>query len=423
MSKKIWIINQYASLPSTGIGGRHRDLARELADRGHRVTVISARWTHLVRDTDAALGAPDQEEFEGFRFVRIPVGRYTHAHDKKRIWNWVVFAGLITRLRLKLNEEPDVILYSSPSLIGYLGAERLAKKCRAKLVFEVRDIWPLTFSELGGFSHNHPFIRFLQWVEDRAYRHSDAVISNLPGAVDHMVSRGMRREKFTWIPNGFSKSDVDVALPLPDEVRAGFPDNSFNICYAGTVGVANALHTLVEAAEILRNELDISFTIVGNGREKAALIKYVKDRNLKNVHFIDPVPKKMVQSVLRKADVCYLGLTGDSLFRFGVSPNKLFDYLVSGKPVIYGIDSGDYRPVEEFGAGVQIKPEDPVALADAILCLKAKPKAELEEIGRRGRAAAFQSHEYGMLAERLEKVLVGEPQSQVIVSRECVDRG
>lgn len=406
MGATVWIINQYASLPSTGIGGRHRDLARELVKRGHHVTLISARWTHLVHDAKAAEDAPAEELFEGFRFVRIPVRKYAHAHDKMRILNWFSFAWKITGLGRALNEKPDVVLYSSPSLVGFLGAERLARKHGAKLVFEVRDIWPLTFSELGGYSDHHPFIRLLQWIEDRAYRKSDRVISNLPGAVEHMVSRGLARDKFRWIPNGFSRGDVEQRLPLPPEVSDKLPKGTFNICYAGTVGAANALHTLVEAANLLKDDGDISFTIMGHGREKEPLKERVQSMGLMNVHFIDPVPKQMVQSVLQEASVCYLGLTGDSLFRFGVSPNKLFDYLVSAKPIIYGIDSGDYRPVEGFGAGLQIRPEDPEALAGAVRELKSKSPHELEAMGENGRKAAFKYHEYGMLAMKLEVALL-----------------
>lgn len=414
MKKTIWIINQYASLPSTGMGGRHRDLARELARRGHKVTLVSARWTHLVRDNETAKIAPNEEMFEGFRFVRVPVGRYSHAHDKKRILNWFSFAWKLIGLAHSLNEKPDIVLYSSPSLVGFLGAERLAKRYGARLVFEVRDIWPLTFSELGGYSIRHPFIRFLQWVEDRAYRNSDFVISNLPGAVDHMVGRGLSPEKFQWIPNGFSQGDVDQCLPLPKEILSRLPKDTFNICYTGTVGTANALHTLVEAANLLRGDPGISFTIVGQGGEKEILKESVQKLGLSNVFFVDPVPKKMVQSILQECDVCYLGLTGDSLFRFGVSPNKLFDYLVSGKPIIYGIDSGDYRPVEEFGAGLQIMPEDPISLANAVKELKSKSKDELSKMGQNGRKAAFEYHEYGMLARKLEKVLVNDQVGQRI---------
>lgn len=409
MSKTVWIINQYASLPSTGIGGRHRDLSRELVQRGHKVTLVSARWTHLVRDVEVAKEAPSQEMFEGFRFVRISVGRYSHAHDKKRILNWFSFAWKLRDLGRSLKETPDVIIYSSPSLIGFLGAEKLARKHGAKLIFEVRDIWPLTFSELGGYSNRHLFIRFLQWVEDRAYRNSDRVISNLPGAVEHMVKRGMSREKFQWIPNGFSRGDVDECLPLPPEVSDKLPKGTFNICYAGTVGAANALHTLIQAADLLKGECDVSFTIIGHGREKGALEDSVRKLGLTNVYFLDPVPKRMVQSVLKECSACYLGLTKDTLFRFGVSPNKLFDYLVSGKPIIYGIDSGDYRPVEDFEAGLQVSPEDPLALSEAIKKLKAMSAYELSVMGENGRRSAFEHHEYSMLAERLEQVLMHDP--------------
>ena len=120
---------------------------------------------------------------------------------------------------------------------------------------------------------------------------------------------------------------------------------------------------------------------------------------------LDPIPKRQVQSMLARFDACYIGLTRDSLFRFGVSPNKLFDYLVSGRPILYGIDSGRYRPVEELKAGLQFSPEDPAALANAVLKLKALPEAERAEMGARGRRSVLKNHEYGTLAQKLERVL------------------
>lgn len=403
--KTIWIINQYGSLPSTGTGGRHRHLARELAKIGHNVSVISARWTHGVRDTEAAFSAPEVEEFEGFRFVRILVKKYDHAYDKKRILNWFIFAWRLRRLGNILEEKPDSILYSSPSLIGFLGAEKLAHKNRARLLFEVRDIWPLTLQEIGGYSSRHWFIRFLQWIEDRAYQKSDHVLSNLPGAVDHMVTRGMRPEKFTWIPNGFSQNDIDTTQLLPTSIAEKLPKDTFNVAYTGTHGTANALHTLLQAAHILRDTPQITFTLVGKGKEKENLRSHSEELDLNNVYFLDPVPKDQVQSILERCSACYIGLTRDSLFRFGVSPNKLFDYLISGKPIIYAIDSGDYRPIEEFNAGIQVEPGSPHDLARAIYELYQTSSEERHQMGANGRNAALKCHEYGNLAKQLDRVL------------------
>lgn len=344
---------------------------------------------------------------EGFQFVRVAVPRYTHAHDKRRVLNWILFAWRVARLDRVIKDRPDAILCSSPSLFAILGAEWLARKFGARLVFEVRDIWPLTLIDVGRKSPRHPLIRLMQWVEDRAYRTADRVVSNLPGAADHMVSRGMDRRKFSWIPNGFSRRDIDRPESAQEDILLQIPKNKFVVGYAGTIGVANSLETLIGAADLLRNHDEISFVLLGHGREKASLVASATEKSLSNVHFLPPVSHAQVQSVLSHFDVCCIGLRADGLFRFGVSPNKLFDYLIAGKPIIYGIDSGSYRPVEEFQAGLQVPPQDPAALADAILQLRALSPEERSEMGRNGRRAALERHEYRVLTRRLEDVLLG----------------
>ena len=267
-------------------------------------------------------------------------------------------------------------------------------------------------------SPRHPFLQLMQKVEDRAYREADSVVSNLPGAVHHMVSRRMRPEKFSWIPNGFSATEVERPEPLGTDLQQRFPAGKFVVGYAGTLGVANALETFLGAAERLRDHQNIAFVLVGQGKEKANLQASAASRNLSNVHFLPAVPKAQVQSVLARFDVCSIGLRADSLFRFGVSPNKLFDYMIAGKPIIYGIDSGSYRPVEEFQAGIQVPPQDAAALADAVLRLQAMPPEERHRMGENARRAAMEHHEYGMLARKLERVLFDRaPRHGCVVSR------
>jgi len=144
---------------------------------------------------------------------------------------------------------------------------------------------------------------------------------------------------------------------------------------------------------------------VGRGKEKETLQAQAREKNLTNVTFIDPIPKVQIQAMLNQFDACYIGLTKDPLFRFGVSPNKLFDYLYSGKPILYAIDSGDYKPIEEAVAGLQVEPENPQALAAAILQLYQMPEEQRQQMGENGRKAALEEYEYGSLAKKLAEVL------------------
>ena len=404
---RICIIYPESSTPQTGMGGRHHYLARELVRLGHDVTVVAARWHHLLRDGVDTDALPAEEMVEGYRFIRIDVPKYAHAHDKRRILSWLVFAWKLPGLRRRLGEAPDTILYSSPHPVGYPGAERLARTCGARLVFEVRDIWPLTLIEIGGYSKRHPFIRVLQWIEDRAYARADRVVSNLEGAVEHMVSRGMDRTKFTWVPNGISLDEVESPEPLPPEVAAQIPGAGLRIVYTGTLGAANALGTLIDAAALLRDLPDVTILLVGQGRERAELEARRDALGLTNVRFLGPVPKPQVQSVLAACDVCYNGMTANPLLRFGVSPNKLFEYLVAGKLVLNSVDSGDFKPVERHEAGRTVAPENPQAVANAIRRIHAMPEAERRRMGENGRRAALAHYDYAQLAQRLEQVLIG----------------
>jgi glycosyltransferase involved in cell wall biosynthesis len=406
MSKTVWVINQYASTPEYGYAGRHYYLGRELAKLGYKVYLISSARHHLLRKQPEIFSSFKLEQVsDGFSMVWCNMPNYRESHSRKRVLGWFLFPWRIRRLANLIPDAPDVVLCSSPSLLSFMGARYLAKRFKTKLVFEVRDIWPLTLMDIGGYSKYHPFIRLLQWVEDKAYSESDKVVSNLKNAVEHMVCRGLKREKFTWVPNGFSLEEVNRNTPLNKEALSQIPQGKFIVGYTGTLGVANALDTLIDAAEKLRYYSDVVFLLVGDGKEKETLQASAESKKLTNVVFVEAIPKIEIQAMLSKFDVCYVGLTKDPLFRFGVSPNKLFDYLYAGKPIVYGIESGEYKPVDENKAGLQVPAEDAQKLAEAVLELYQMPAAEREAMGANGRKAALEQYEYGQLAEKLARVL------------------
>ena len=404
--KTVWIINHYASTPQTGFAGRHYYLGQELAKLGYNVYIIAASYTHILRepltfDDDFLI----EKHAPNFNYVWINVPSYAESRSKRRVLNWFEFSWKILKLPKILSEKPDVVLNSSLSLVSFLAAEKLAKKFKVPLYFEVRDIWPLTLLELGGYSKSHPFIMLLQWIEDRAYKNSYKVISNLKNSVEHMVSRGLERSKFHWIPNGFSQDEVANKEPLSQEISALLPKDKFIIGYTGTLGLANCLHHLLEAAHSFKDNSNVAFVIVGKGDYKKELQQYTIDHKLHNVTFIDPIPKIQIQSMLEEFDVCYIGLTQDPLFKFGVSPNKLFDYLYSGKPLLYGIDSGNYKPVSEAQAGFEFIPENVDDLIYKIQVLMDLSTKERMLMGENGRHLAKSTYEYSQLALELERVL------------------
>lgn len=403
-SRTIWLINQYASTPDTGFGGRHFYLAKALAKQGHRVYVIAGGYTHLLRKPPEFGEDFKVVDIDGFKFVWVSLPTYSNAHGKNRILNWFRFSLKLLSITDVVKDKPDAILFSSPSVIPFLSAGILAKRFSAKLAFEVRDIWPLTFVELGGRSPFHPFVIFMRWIEKRAYRVSDVVFSNLHNSIEHMEASGLNRSKFTWIPNGIDVEDVlEGCKKLPIEIMSQIPNDKFIVGYAGTLGLANALDYLIDAAEMLKNESSIAFVIVGNGNEKARLKE--RARALSNVIFIDAIEKKLVQPLLRIFDVCYIGWKSDNIYRFGISPNKLFDYFLSAKPIIHSY-SGAHDFVRIASAGISVPAEDAKSIANAVLQLKSFNNEERLTFGRNGYDYVVKNHDYAKLASTLANKLI-----------------
>lgn len=402
----IWMINQTASTPETGYAGRQYYLGLELAKLGYKVYVIAGSYSHLLRVPKIFEGDFLTENIApNFDFIWVNLPHYPNSHSKKRIVGEFIFSWKIKKLKKYIKDKPDIILHSSPPLISYFGAKYLANYFNAKYVFEVRDIWPKTLIELGGYSNSHPFIQLLQWIEDHAYSLADVVLSNLKNSVEHMVTRGLDREKFEWIPNGYSQQEVLEKEDLPNEIRLLIPQDKFIIGYTGSIGIANCLHHLIEAANNLKKYENLYFVIVGKGAHKEALLKQVEELQLNNIVLIDPIPKRQVQSILELFDAYYIGLTKDPLFKLGVSPNKLFDYLYGGKPILYAIDSGDYTPITDAQAGYQVVPENTTDLVKKIERLMLLSPNERELMGKNARRLAEESYEYGAIAKTLANKL------------------
>ncbi|MBP0050158.1 glycosyltransferase family 4 protein [Marinobacterium sp. AK62] len=405
MSKTVWIINQYASTPDYGYAGRHYYLGQELAKLGYKVYLVASANHHLLRvKPELNSNFNIHKLSDGFNMVWCAMPEYKEAHNKKRVLGWFFFSWRICNLIKIIPDSPDVLVCSSPSLISFLGAQYISRNFRSKLVFEVRDIWPLTLIDIGGYSKNNPFIRVMQWVEDFAYRKSDHVISNLKNAAEHMKNHGLEPSKFTWIPNGFSLREAQKNAPLNIEALSQLPREKFIVGYTGTIGVANALDILIDAADILKGFDDIRFVLVGEGKEKKSLEEYALAKKINNVVFLKSIPKLEIQSILSEFDACYIGWLNDDLYKFGIGANKIPEYLFSSKPIVHAY-SGACDPISENKSGITVPAGDASNLASAILKLYKMPVSEREEMGARGRKAALEQYEYGMLARNYARIL------------------
>lgn len=401
---KILYLNHYAGSPKYGMEFRPYYLAREWCKAGHEVVVIAASYSHLRYQNPTVSSFYQHEIIDGVRYIWCRTPAYS-GNGLGRVINIFTFLWRVVRLgwRYLHQWQPNVIIASSTYPLDTLPAVWMARRCQARVVYEVHDLWPLTPIEVGGMPSWHPFIRLLQWAEDFGYRHADTVISMLPCAKQHMMQHGMKPEKYCVIPNGIDVGEWESSTlyTLPD-AHAQVLENlkkrqHFLVGYAGGLGLANALDTLIASAERL-NDVPVAFVLLGEGPEKADLMNRVRQRRLTNVYFLPAVSKSVVPAFLAHMDVMYLGWKKLKIYRFGINPNKLFDYLMAGKPVVHAVEAGN-DIVQAARAGLSVPPEDPEALAGAIRTLLAMPAAERVAMGTSGKTYVLANHNYQHLAQ------------------------
>ena len=400
----ILYINHYAGCPQYGMEYRPYYLGKEWSRNGHKVTIIAASFSHLRYKNPEFRGKVKKELIDGIRYIWIKTPRYK-GNGVRRAINMFSFVWKLTKNSKKFAKEinPDVVIASSTYPLDIYPAYLISRFSKAKLIFEVHDLWPLTPIELGSMPKWHPFIVIMQIAEDFAYRKADKVISILPKALDYMVSRGLDPKKFVYIPNGIDIDEwqsFDTQLPKEHKeiIERLKKEGKFLVGYTGSFGVANALDYFVKAASYLK-DLPVALVLVGQGPEKENLQKYVTENNLNSVIFLPPVSKDSIPNLLNKMDILYIGWRRSPLYRFGISPNKLFDYMMAGKSIIHAVEAGNDL-VAESGCGISIPPEDPGAIAEAIKKLIDMSPLEREEMGRRGREYVIKNHDYKVLAKR-----------------------
>ena len=406
----ILYINHYAGSDRHGMEFRPWFMAKRWARDGHRVTIAASSYSHLRTKNPELNGRKCAEEMlDGVRYFWIAGPAYS-GNGMGRIKNMLSFLSGLYRYGKELVKTgaPDAVIASSTYPLDIYPAYHIAKKYGASLIYEVHDLWPLSPIELGGMSPRHPYILLMQAAEDFCYRHSDRVVSLLPNAKEHMVEHGMAPEKFVYVPNGIERADWEKPLgepPVYGDVLGKYREEGyFLIGYAGAHGIANALDSFVEAGEALRGK-KIRLILVGPGPERDRLIRKAKDLDLGGtVEFLRPVGRAQVPELLSQMDALYIGLQRQPLFRFGVSPNKLMDYMMAAKPVIFAIDAPNDM-VAEAGCGVSVPPEDSGAIAKAAGTLAALPAEELRKMGLRGREYILQHNEYDVLAQKFLEAL------------------
>jgi glycosyltransferase involved in cell wall biosynthesis len=386
---------------------------------GHSVLVIAASHHHIrsipVQETD--LNRP--HEVDGINFLFLPARPY-RTNTLGRYLNMRDFARGIDQLAESVRSgavsAPDVIIASSAHILVYPPSHRVARKLGARIIFEVRDIWPLSLVQIAGVPSWHPAIAWMKRIESDAYRTADAVVSLLPNAKEHMQPRGLSPDRFHWIPNGVSADEwAEDPVPLPENLQAGIDrcreECKLVVVYTGAHGPPNALDQLLGLSRIKSTDVPYRFFLIGEGIQKDALRVEAGKRGMDCLRFFPSVSRSEARSAMRQADVCFIGWQDKPIYQYGISANKLFEYLMSGKPVLHAVSRSN-DPVAIADAGISVPPYQPDKLDAALRTLAKMSPEDRRAMGERGRAFALQHHEWSVLGRRYGELcekLAGSP--------------
>lgn len=402
--KYVWILNHYATTPDKPGGTRHYCLAKDLLPHGWQATLIAGSVEHISGNQRLARHEVSRmEQCAGIPFLWLRTPQFK-GNGIGRIVNMLSYA---LRVLMPKNTQqlpkPDLIIGSTVHPFAAMAGALLARRHGVPFIFEVRDLWPQTLIDMGRLQSRSVVARALGRLEKWLYFEASRVVVLLPGAAQYIEQLGTPAAKVVWIPNGVDLS----AFPRPG-VKARTPDTPFVLMYFGAHGQANGLTCILEAMQLVRRHIApelITLRMIGDGPLKADLIALAKRLGLTNVHFDPPVPKDAIPALAAEADAFVISVLDlPLLYRYGISMNKLFDYLASARPVIIASAAAN-NPIDDAKAGITVAPADPEQMAVAIRQLFNSSADERERMGRAGRRYVEQHHGFDQLAGRLASTM------------------
>jgi len=392
-------INHYAGSPEMGMEFRPYYLAKEWVKMGHKVIIIAGDYSHLRIKNPTVDKDFKKEIIDGIEYRWVKSGKYSgnginRAFSMFRFVKKLVFNAKRIAKRFK----PDIVIASSTYPLDTFSAQRIARYSGAKYVHEVHDMWPITLIEIGGMKKYHPFVILMQIAENSFCKHSDYIVSLLCAAKDYFINHGMSSEKFKVVMNGIVKEEWDNPQSLPVNYKNLIDqlhnEGKFIICFFGSVTKSYAIDYLVKAHQKLNNN-KIALLIVGEGNYKERLMDMAGD----NVFFLSSISKTAIPDLLYNIDCCYVGALHNDMFRFGICMNKLFDSMMSGKPILYAVDAPN-NFITDYCCGISVEPENVDSLMKGMQDMVLLSDKERKKMGDNGRNAVINNYTYSNLAKK-----------------------
>jgi glycosyltransferase involved in cell wall biosynthesis len=393
----VWALSKYACLPAYGAATRLFNLARNFQENGHETLLLTSDANHLA-DFPKSKKIYNHENINGLKVCWIKTKKYSRTASISRLLSWLDFECKLFCLPRKSFHKPDIIIVSSLSLLSIIYGYFLKKRYNSTLVFEIRDIWPLTMTEEGGFSSWHPLVLLLGMVEKFGYKKADLIVGTMPRLDLHVREILGHDRPFFCSPIGYSKESKSASLSNLGklDLESYFPKDKIIVGYCGSMGISNALDTLIRCIEMLDEHPDVHFVLVGDGDLRK---KYMLRLALSaNATFVPRVPPTEVPHFLALCDILYLSTHNSKVWRFGQSMNKFVEYMLSSKPIL-ATYSGFPSMLNESKAGEFVQPDDEDLLKAAILKYTSMTSSEREGIGANGRRWILRNRSYERLAD------------------------
>jgi glycosyltransferase involved in cell wall biosynthesis len=398
----VLLIHQaFTTLDEPG-GTRHHELARYLAAQGQRVTVIASPISYLTGKSRSARIPWCEKQSDGELITILRAYTYSALHRSFAFRLLSFFSFMISSFIIGLGvKNVDLVWGTSPPIFQGVTAWFLSRLKRVPFLFEVRDLWP-AFAVAVGVLRNPLLIWLSEWLERFLYRHADTLVVNSPGFIPHVQQQAARRVEL--VPNG-----TDTSMFTPDADGSTFRKSHgigthFVALYAGAHGLSNDLGVVLEAARMLQTRKDIKIILLGDGKDKPLLQIQAQRLGLENLLFLPPVPKVEMPSALAAADACIAILKPVEMYKT-TYPNKVFDYMAAGKPVILAIDGVIREVIESAGGGIAVPPGDSQSLARAILRL-ADDTALARKMGHQARLYVEAHFDRAIFASELMKIML-----------------
>ncbi len=395
----ILYIHQYFTTPEEGGGTRSYEFARSLVKRGYKVTIVTGS---KLNDSLVNEKKKTDEHIEGVHVIYLKTPYSNYMTFKKRLYNFVNFGLHVTLVGVKIKKYDLVFATSTPLTVAIPGII-LSFLRRVPMIFEVRDLWPEVPIQMGVIK-NFLLIKLLRWFEAFTYRHSNHIIALSPGMVKGVLATGVARNKVTMIPNFCNLDFFKPGKSNINNLRKLEYNNNPIIAYCGAISYANNLELIIHAAEILQKMRNpVIFVIAGEGRLKPKLEKLTKIKKLKNVFFLDKINKYEVVELYRKAIACLVLFKNLPILSTN-SPNKFFDAISTGKPIITNMGGWIGKLVENYKIGFSLENDNPQAIVEAVEKLTSMNKNQLEEMGENARKLAVEKFNIDDMTDKLEMI-------------------